>query len=340
MKLQYKKTGLLLLNLGTPDAATIPAVRCYLREFLSDPYVIDLPALLRWMLLNIIILPFRTRQSTHAYQQIWTKQGSPLLIHSNNLAKQLQLLVNEAHYCVALGMRYGQPNLESAMIRLLSQGVEAIKVIPLYPQYSEATTGSSIEKVKTLIQKHKRTIPIQFINDFHDHPHYIMAKAQLIKNTLSGKKIDKILFSYHGLPKRSIHKVCSQKECNDFKKNCPRTVGEYNSKCYRAQCYATSYQLAKQLGLKSSQYIVTFQSRLGKVPWITPYTDLVLNELAQQGLKKIAVVCPSFIVDCLETLEEIDIRAQLQWREQGGVELIRVPCLNDDATWIKAMLFA
>ncbi len=340
MKLKCKKTGLLLVNLGTPDAATLPAVRRYLREFLSDPYVVDLPALLRWMLLNVIILPFRTRQSTQAYQQIWTEQGSPLLIHSNNLTKRLQSLLNEAHYCVALGMRYGRPSIESAVKRLLSQGIEAIKIIPLYPQYSEATTESSIQKTKAIIQKYKRTIPIQFINDFYDHPHYIMAKAQLIKNTLADKKIDKLLFSYHGLPQRSIHRVCSQKECNGFKKSCPRTVGERNSKCYRAQCYATSHQLAKQLGLEPSQYIVTFQSRLGKVPWITPYTELVLNELAQQGLKNIAIVCPSFVVDCLETLEEIDIRAQLQWRQQGGVELIRVPCLNDDATWIKELLFA
>lgn len=330
-----KKTGILLINLGTPDAATAPAVRRYLREFLSDPYVIDIPALPRWILLHAVILPFRTKQTTAAYQQIWTEQGSPLLTNSQALTEKIHEQLKET-YTVALGMRYGQPSIQSAVDRLLSDDLEKIIIMPLYPQYADSTTKSSLQYAKKIISQKNDTIAIKTIDDFYDNSNYLDAKAGLIKTTLKNTDFEKLIFSYHGLPERHIQRVCHEKIDCDLKKPCP-SMGSSNTQCYRAQCYTTSNHLAKKIGLATSDYLVTFQSRLGKTPWITPYTDLSLNELAQQGIKNIAVVCPSFVADCLETLEEIDIRAKAQWQELGGNKFIRIPCLNDNTTWVNAL---
>lgn len=329
------KTGVLLINLGTPDAATIPAVRRYLREFLSDPYVIDIAPIARWVLLNTVILPFRTKQTTKAYQQIWTEQGSPLLMNSKNLTEKLRITLGD-NYCVALAMRYGNPTIESAVETLLSQNIGNMLVIPLYPHYAESTTKSSIQKAEKIIRSQDPNIPIKFLSHFHQHNDYIQAKAKQIKATLVDKKIDQLIFSYHGLPERHIQRVCSEKTACDLKKPCPN-INNKNDKCYRAQCYATSRHIAKQLNLEPNAYRVTFQSRLGRIPWITPYTDHTLQQLANDGMKNIAIVCPSFVADCLETLEEIDIRAKKQWHKLGGQNLIRIPCLNDDDTWIQGL---
>lgn len=329
-----KKTGVLLINLGTPDAASVPAVRRYLREFLSDPYVIDIPALPRWLLLNLVILPFRTKQSTEAYQQIWTAVGSPLLTHSQAIANELQAVLGEK-YLVGLGMRYGKPALTSTLKNLLSQELERLIVVPLYPQYAESTTRTSTEAIKKHIQKINNTIPIVTIREFYQQTNYIQANARLIHETIDHYPIEKLIFSYHGLPERHIKKTCHALEC-DLKAPCPAMSAD-NQDCYRAQCYATSRRIAEVLDLSAEDYVVTFQSRLGKAPWIKPYTDVALEQLAASGVKNIAIVCPSFVADCLETLEEIDIRAKAQWHALGGESLIRVPCLNDDKRWIGAL---
>lgn len=329
------KTGILLINLGTPQAPNKLAVRRFLREFLSDPHVITLSQPLRWLLVNGIILPFRTRWSTQAYQKIWSEQGSPLLIHSRQLQNALQEILGSA-YDVALAMRYGKPGIASAIDHLIEKNCDRLMVVPLYPQYSKSTSESSIQKTKKIITKRKLKIPVTFLKDFYDHSEYIKSSAQLIKNTLKNQPIEKIIFSYHGLPEHHIHTICYEKKHCDLKKPCP-AMANHNRDCYRAQCYTTSRLIAEKLGLQSNEYKVTFQSRLGKTPWITPYTDHLLNQLAEEGLKNIAIVCPSFVADCLETLEEIDIRAQQQWKSLGGEKLIRVPCLNANNTWVNAL---
>ena len=329
-----KKTGILLINLGTPSAPTTSAVRHYLREFLSDPYVIDLPALARWLLLNTIILPFRAPTSTKAYQAIWTPQGSPLLVNSLRLTEKLQEKLT--HYPVAFAMRYGHPTMDQAITTLLSQDIDGIMLVPLYPQYAEATTKSSLLAAEKIIRAQHPTIKISSSPSFYDHPDYIQAMVQLIKTHPQDKTIDHFIFSYHGLPERQVRRVCSPKNHCDLKQACPVTAHK-DPHCYRAQCYATARLMASSLGLEKDDYHVTFQSRLGKTPWIGPYTDQILVALAEKGMKNLAIVCPSFVADCLETLEEIDLRATAQWRALGGHTLTRIPCLNDAPRWVDAL---
>ena len=323
------KHGLLLINLGTPDSHSITAVRRYLCEFLSDRRVIDLPLPLRYLLLYGVILPFRAPKSAHAYQAIWEKTGSPLLSHSQNLVNKLQTSLGE-HYKVILGMRYGEPNLHKALLQL--QDCKTITVLPLYPQYSSAATGSSIEKVLKLLAKQTILPSVKIIRDFHSNPSFIDAEAELIRPYI--EENDYILFSYHGLPERHLLKGGCHKIC---KANCPPTKSIDND-CYRAQCLETTDLLAKSLHLNSQQYGSAFQSRLGKIPWIRPYTDEIFAHLITTGVKRIAVVCPSFVADCLETLEEIGIRAREHWVQMGGLQLTLIPCLNDTESWVKAII--
>ncbi|CEK11434.1 ferrochelatase [Legionella hackeliae] len=322
------KNGLLLINLGTPDNPEPLAVRRYLREFLADKRVIDLPAPLRYLILYLIILPFRPKQSAHAYQAIWTKDGSPLLIHSRNLQSKLQQHLGE-QWTVALGMRYGNPSLESALKEL--SNCDHITVLPLYPQFSSAASGSSIEKVLQLLSPNKVFPSLTIIRDFYKHPAFIKSQAALIQPHLETH--DFILFSYHGIPERHLTQGHCKSVCDT---PCPK-INETNRTCYKAQCYATSYELAKQLGLSNERYTTAFQSRLGKTPWIQPYTDNILPELAQKGIKRLAVACPSFVADCLETLEEIGIRAKEQWQELGGEHFTVIPCINDSDLWVASL---
>jgi len=330
-----QRTGILLLNLGTPDAPTVPAVRRFLREFLSDPLVINLPAPIRWLLLNAIILPFRSKSSTEAYQQIWTEEGSPLLVYSKQLHAKLQQQLGEK-FTLALAMRYGKPTIENAVKTLVADNCQEIIAVPLYPQYAASTTQSSILKTKKILKKLNTNIPVTFIDAFYKHPEYIQSSSEIIANTLKNKIFDKLIFSYHGLPENHIHKVCQEKQSCDLKEPCP-AITNNNKQCYRAQCYATSHAIAKALGLSKDKYIVTFQSRLGKTPWITPYTDVLLTQLATQGIKNIVIATPSFIADCLETLEEINIRARAQWQSLGGDQFTLTPCLNAHPSWVNAL---
>ncbi|WP_058525728.1 ferrochelatase [Legionella erythra] len=323
------KQGLLLINLGTPDAPDTRSVRRYLREFLADRRVIDLPALIRYPLLYGLILPFRPRQSAQAYQAIWKEGGSPLLIHSRNLAAKLQSVLGDQCQ-VALGMRYGNPSIEEALQQL--RHCTHITVLPLYPQYSSAATGSSIENVLTLLAKKPVQPSLTIIRDFYNHPRFLAAQAQRIKPYLD--EHDYLLLSFHGVPERHLKASGCEAICSN---NCPLPAAA-NQACYRAQCFATGQLLASRLGLPAGYYQIAFQSRLGKTPWIKPYTDEVLTELASQGIKRLAVACPSFVADCLETLEEIGLRAQLQWMKLGGEKLTVIPCLNDTPQWVESLV--
>lgn len=322
------KAGILLINLGTPDTTKKKSVRRYLREFLSDARVIDLPFLTRLLLVNLFILPFRTKQSAKAYEAIWQAEGSPLRFHSVNLKNALQSKFPK-DVQVELAMRYGSPSIHCALERL--SNVDDLLIIPLYPQYASASTGSSIEKTLELL-KAKHTFPtITVQRDFYSHPMFISAQASQIKKYLSPD--DFLLFSYHGLPERQLHKSGCLTICDG-----PCLASQNaTASCYRYQCYQTTALLAAQLGLPVERYTTSFQSRLGKTPWIRPYTDETLQQLIKNGQKNLAVVCPSFVADCLETLEEIGIQAQSQWQQLGGESFKLIPCLNSEVEWVDSL---
>lgn len=322
------KRGLLLTNLGTPNSTALADIRCYLREFLTDPRVIDLPAFVRYILVYALIVPFRAKKSAHAYKSIWTSQGSPLLIHSKHLVAQLKKTLGE-EFKIALGMRYGTPSIENALADL--KDCETLTILPLYPQYSSAASGSSIEETMRIISMQDVIPSLHIIRDFYQHPAYIAAQAKRIGTHLGVH--DHLIFSYHGIPERQIQKSGCKTVCADI---CD-LISEKNQGCYKAQCHHTSRLLAKELKLSPEQYSTTFQSRLGKTPWIRPYTDDALAELAKRGIKNLSVVCPSFVADCLETLEEIGMRAKEQWFSLGGEQFTMIPCLNEDEEWLKAI---
>lgn len=320
------KRGLLLINLGTPDAPDTKSVRRYLREFLSDARVINLPAVIRYALLYAFILPFRPKQSAHAYQAIWTEQGSPLLVHSRNLVEKLAANLGD-QYKVALGMRYGKPSLTDALSQL--EDCQHLTLLPLYPQFSSAATGSSLELILELLAQKPVQPSLTLVRDFYQHAGFIHPQAELIRPYVAAH--DFVLFSFHGVPERHLAKSGCANVCQS---SCHNPL---INNCYRAQCYATANQLAQVVSLPSSHYSVAFQSRLGKTPWIKPYTDEVLPQLAAQGVRRLAVVCPSFVADCLETLEEIGLRAKAQWLELGGETLSLVPCLNANEAWVEGV---
>ncbi len=344
------KKGILLLNLGTPQDASTASVRRYLHTFLMDPRVIELPAVLRFLLVYGLIVPFRARKSAHAYQQIWTAQGSPLLVNSLALKDALAAQLGP-DYVVALGMRYGKPSIQEALSELHAARIDHLKILPLFPQYASASSGSAIEVALGLLAKQWSIPNIQLIRDFHALPGYIESYAALIQaHRQQHLNIEYILFSYHGLPEQHLKKTGCRANCvlakaydpkntedsNHLCNPCPK-IDKNNSACYRAQCYATTQLIAEKLELGPAQYQTCFQSRLGRRPWIKPYTDEVLIALRQKGLRHIAIVCPSFVADCLETLEEINLRARAQWQNLGGESFVFIPCLNDQPLWIEAL---
>jgi len=325
--------GILLINLGTPSAADKAHVRAYLREFLNDPRVIDLPWALRQCLLYGLILPFRTPKTAHAYQQIWQPEGSPLLIHNQQLAQSLARELGE-NYQVALGMRYGQPSIRTALQEL--KNCQKLLVLPLFPQYSSAATGSALAKLFEELQRMTDIPEIKVINSFYEHPDFIEAWKAVIKENWPAEKPEMWLFSYHSLPLRHLTKRGCDPEACSQSGNCASPIPQ-NQQCYRRQCLKTTQLLAQALGLQPKEYCFSFQSRLGRTPWLTPYTDHLLTELASQGVKRLAVVCPSFVTDCLETLEEIGIRGQAQWEKQTGYQFTLLPCLNHHKAWTNAL---
>lgn len=321
----HASTGILLINLGTPSAPDLVKVKQYLKEFLTDPKVIDLPNPWRYLLVNALIIPRRAKNSAHAYQQIWTENGSPLMVHSLALKENLQQLLGP-DYQVSLGMNYGEPQIAQALDEL--KNCERIIVVPLFPQYSSAVTQSIINKVQSLTSK-----PLNIIKDFYNENSFITAMAAQIQSRLDDFKPEYLLFSYHGLPMRQLYKT-SGKICESCTlAPCP-TINTQNRDCYRAQCFETSRLITQQLSLNNCKTITSFQSRLGRLTWTSPYTENTLQNLASNGIKRIAVTCPSFVTDCLETLEEIGIRARDSWKTYGGDELILIPALNSNAQYL------
>ncbi len=325
-------TGLLLINLGSPDEPTSRAVRRYLRQFLSDPRVIDINPVGRTLLLEGAILPTRPRKSAAAYAKIWTERGSPLIAYSRDLTEKVAARLGP-DWRVELGMRYGSPSIESALDRLRAAGAGEIVVFPLYPQYAASSTGSSLEEVFRLAGRLWVVPTLRAVAPFYDHPGFISAFAAVGAPILAGERPDHVLFSFHGLPERQIRKADETGAHCLASLTCCHEIVAANRNCYRAQCFATARALAAALGLASEQWSVSFQSRLGRTPWIRPYTDLVLPELAKEGKKKVAVFCPAFVADCLETLEEIGIRAKADFAAAGGEFLTLVPSLNATDGW-------
>jgi ferrochelatase len=332
-----ERTGLLLINLGTPASPRLSDVRPYLREFLSDPRVLDVSPLLRWFLLNVVILPRRPKQSAAAYEKIWTDRGSPLLFHSRDLVEKVQRRVG-SEVMVALAMRYGQPSIASGLEELRDNGVQRIVVFPLYPQYSSAATGSSIEKVFGCASELWNVPSLQFVPPFYDHPAFIEAKAAVARPYVERADYEKVFFSFHGLPERHVRKSDpSGKHCLRNEDCCERIVGA-NVNCYRAQCFATARLLADSLGVPEDKRILCFQSRLGREPWIRPYTDELVLQQAHAGVKRALIMSPAFVTDCLETIEELGIRAAESFETAGGERLELVPSLNARDDWADALV--
>lgn len=327
--------GLLLLNLGTPDEPTTPAVRRYLREFLGDPRVLDMNPIGRALLLNLIILPRRPAKSAHAYQSIWDpKRGSPLLYHSQDLAAGVAASLGAA-WKVELVMRYGNPTIAAGLDALLAAKVDRIVVIPLFPQHAMSSTETAVARVTELAAQRTGVPPIEFVPAFYDDEGFLDAFAAVGAPALADLAPDHVLFSFHGLPVRHIKKTDETNGHCFSSAACCDTMTSKN--CYRAQCYSTARALAARLGLAPETYTVCFQSRLGRTPWIQPFTDVVLDELAAKGVKRLAVLCPAFVADCLETVEEIGMRAKAQFTAHGGEDLVLVPSLNSSPKWIDAV---
>jgi len=329
--------GILLLNLGTPDAPTSPAVRTYLREFLSDPRVIDIHPVARKLLLELVILPTRPSKSAAAYAKVWSAEGSPLLTFSRALEAKVRQALGPGH-AVELGMRYGRPSIPEALGRLRAAGVERLVVAPLYPQYSSAATGSSLEAVFAELSRQHVVPPVAVLPAFYDDPGFIGAFAEVGAPVLERDRPDHVLFSFHGLPERHVKASDhSGRHCLQSA-GCCDAIGVANRDCYRAHCFATARALAARLALAPGSWSVCFQSRLGRTPWIKPYTDLRLDELAKEGKKRLVVFCPAFVADCLETLEEIGLRAREQFLAAGGDTLSLVPSLNASDAWVGALV--
>lgn len=329
------KTGILLVNLGTPDSPSVQDVRKYLREFLMDERVIDIPYISRWMLVNLIIAPFRAPKSAKEYQKLWVERGSPLKFYGQDITQTLQDKLGE-NYVVELGMRYQNPSIESALNSLKSKVIDKIVVVPLFPQYASATTGSIIQKVNQVVNNWQTIPEITFVNKFFEHSKFIQAFAANGKKLMETNDYGHVVFSYHGLPERQIHKACTNGHCQ-LNESCCGTYSANNHLCYRAQCFATSRLLAESLRLKQEQYFTTFQSRLGKDPWIKPYTDELLKELPNKSIRKVLAFSPAFVADCLETTVEVGETFKEEFIKSGGEVWDLVPSLNNNTQWVDCL---
>lgn len=330
------KKGVLLINLGTPESPANADVARYLREFLMDERVIDIPYWKRWMLVNLIIVPFRAPKVSKEYRKLWTENGSPLLHYGKQIKQKLQYLLG-LEYQVELAMRYQNPSIEQGLLNLRASGADEIMIVPLFPQYASATVGSVHQKVMEIVQKWHIIPKINFVSYFHQHPLFISTFANKVKQQMQDANYDHILFSYHGIPERHLAKMNSSSNYCD-KPHCSCSEGlSHRPYCYRTACFETSRLIATEAGINTAQYSTSFQSRLGKDPWIKPYTDYTIKSLAEQGAKKLLVVSPSFVADCLETVLEIGEEYYELFLEHGGESLSMVESLNDDQAWAEAL---
>lgn len=327
------KTGVLLVNLGTPKSPSKKDVYKYLIEFLTDKRVIDLPWLKRQLVVRGLIVPLRYRQSAQQYQEIWTKDGSPLLIYGIKIKSALQDILGSP-YQVELAMRYQEPSIEKGIAALMQKGIDHLIVLPLFPQYASATTGSVHQKVQEIISKLDLIPKLTLINQFSTHPTLIKAFCEVTRQH-SPETYDHILFSFHGLPESHIRKTDKQGKC--LSGSCCNQLNSRNKDCYAAQCHATARAIAEKLNLSESRFDVCFQSRLGKDPWLQPYTLTRIKQLGREGKKKLLVICPAFVCDCLETLYEMKVENAKEFQHSGGEKLELVSGLNDHPLWIQTL---
>jgi ferrochelatase len=328
------KKGVLLMNLGSPDSTDIKDLRKYLDQFLMDERVIDKPWLLRALLVKGIIVPFRAPKSAEAYKTIWTKQGSPLIVITRQLQHALQ---NEIEEPVEVAMRYGNPTVEDGFNKLLKRdpAIEEVIAVPLYPHYAMSSYETAVEYAKQVYNKNKYSFKLSFVEPFYSEPDYIAALAEKMKPFLN-QSFDKILFSYHGVPGRHIRKSdvtgchCLQTE------NCCEVASTAHVHCYRHQVFTTTKLVSEFLNIPKEKYEISFQSRLGK-GWLTPFTDIRLAEFPGEGIKNLLIMCPAFVSDCLETLEEIEIRGREIFMNAGGESFTMIPCMNTEPLWVKTL---
>lgn len=327
--------ALLLVNLGSPASTRVEDVRSYLNQFLMDPYVVDLPWPLRRLLVSLILIK-RPAQSAHAYSSIWWPEGSPLIVLSREL--QQAIAPHWPHGPVELAMRYGQPSIEGALCKLAAQGVKRVTLAPLYPQFADSTTTTAVEEARRVIRAQGLKLDVSLLPPFFAEADYQDALVASARPYLD-QGFDHLLLSFHGIPERHIRKLVKDIDPqHDLRALDSRGVSdEVLAVCYRSQCQRTAETFAERAGLQPGQWSVSFQSRLGKDKWIEPYTEARLDELAKQGVKKLLVMCPAFVADCIETLEEIGQRGREQFQEAGGQELVLVPCMNSHPQWVSTL---
>jgi len=326
------KTGVLLINLGTPDSPGVGDVRKYLSEFLNDPRVIDVPWLLRKILVNLIIVPFRAPKSAKIYKELFEKSGgqSPLLVYGELLKKHMEDRLSAENVTVELAMRYGKPSLNEVCARMEKAGYDKVIVLPLFPQYASASTGSALEKAMRLMKDWYVIPEIQFISQYWDHPGYIDTVVDRAAR-YNWKEYDHVLFSYHGLPVRQVDKVYEDRRCENH--DCESEINDENRWCYKATCYATTRLVAAKMGMTESDYTVCFQSRRDK-KWLEPFSDKVVEAWGKKGAKRLLVFSPAFVADCLETTIEIGTEYQEIFESHGGEHVQLVESLNDHPKWI------
>lgn len=322
------------MNLGSPDSTATPDVHRYLMEFLMDKRVIDYPWLFRKILVGGLIVPFRAKKSAEAYETIWTKEGSPLIVLTQQLQAALQPLVADP---VEIAMRYGNPSMEDAYRRLLKKvpDLEEVIAVPLYPHYAMASYETAVEYAREIHRRNKYSFRLDFIKPFFDESHYLNALAEHIRPYLK-QDYDHILFSYHGVPGRHIRKSDPTGNHCLQSASCCETASPAHATCYRHQCFTTTREMVRLLNIPEGRYSNSFQSRLGK-GWLEPFTDIRLEEMPKEGIKKLLILCPAFVSDCLETLEEIAIRGKETFLGAGGEEYTMIPCLNIDSRWVDAL---
>ena len=326
--------GVLLVNLGSPDSPEKKDVKKYLRQFLMDERVIVEPLWLRTLLVKGIILNTRPRKSAKAYKKIWWDEGSPLIVLSNRLLKKVNNLTSVN---VSLAMRYGNPSIFDGIKELSEKGITEILLIPLYPQHAMASTETILVLAEKIRKENFSHIEFTNLPAFYNHPDYIRVLSNSIQDHLKGKEWDHLLFSYHGIPERHIRKTdITNSHCKIDGKCCNNSSPAHEF-CYRHHCYETTKKVAKYLELKDGSYSSSFQSRLAGQPWLKPYTDKVVENFANNGTKKMAIVTPAFVSDCLETLEEIGMEAKDDFIEKGGEQFHVIPCLNDNDSWVKVL---
>ena len=328
--------GILLVNLGSPNSFAVKDIKSYLKEFLMDGRVIDLPYWLRYLLVNGIILNVRPPKTSKAYQKIWWEEGSPLIVISQRLTDKVQAEVSAP---VVMAMRYGNPSIESGLEALHAKGVTEVLLVPLYPQYAMATTETIEVLAEKLIKERFTSMKLHKFPAFFHRPEYIEALAAIVKEHAATAPFDHLLLSYHGVPERHLRKTTPTPAHKHIKEgvSCCDPYSTEGALCYRSHCFETTRLLAEKLGLEEGSYAQSFQSRLGIDKWLTPFTTDKIAELAKKGVKRLAIITPAFVADCVETLEEIEIAGSEVVYENGGEEFKMIPCLNDSPLWVQAL---